>query len=279
MPELPEVETLKRQFSTILIGLKIKDIQILKTRSFLGDHKSVIGKKIIGIRRFAKILVIDLSSGLSLAVHLKMSGQLIYKGVRNKHTRVIITFTNDDRLFFNDIRMFGWIKVVNNNPITQSSNNPINEKIQNINDLIKNLGPEPLRNLTLETFKNILKVSKRPVKLVLMDQQKMGGVGNIYANDALFLSRIHPITSANLLSESQAEKLYLKLIKVLKEGIKWRGASQNNFRDAYGAKGTKQEHFYVYDRAGKQCSNKCGETIKRMTLGGRGTFYCPICQV
>lgn len=294
MPELPEVETLRLQFSTILIGLKIKDIQIFKSKSFIGDIKQVIGGKIEGVRRFAKILVVDLSNGLSLAIHLKMSGQLILRQNRqlkyisrhtrvvinlpNKHTRVAITFTNGDKLYFNDQRIFGWIRVVRNNSITQLSNKPIN-KLYDLNDLIKNLGPEPLRDLTIEKFQRILKTSKRPIKLVLIDQEKIAGVGNIYANDALFLAGIHPKISANQLSKAQVEVLYHKLLKVLKEGIKWRGASQNNFRDAYGEKGEKQEHFYVYDQEGKECINECGETIKRITLGGRGSFYCPICQV
>lgn len=278
MPELPEVETLRLQLARLLPGLTIKDIQIFKQRSFVGEKRLVLDKKVKDVRRFAKILVIDLSGSLSLAVHLKMSGQLIYNGVKNKHTRVIITFTNADSLFFHDIRRFGWIRVVRNKPINQLSNKPIN-KLYDLNDLIKNLGPEPLRDLTREKFQSILKTSKRPIKLVLMDQEKIAGVGNIYANDALFLAEIDPRKKANTLSDDQITMLYHKLLKVLKEGIKWKGASQNNFRDAYGMMGEKQKHFYVYDREGKECINKCGGIIKRITLGGRGTFYCPECQV
>lgn len=302
MPELPEVETLRIQFSSILIGLKITNIQILKAKSFVGDETQVIGQKIIGIRRFAKMLVIDLANlpageagGLSLVIHLKMSGQLIYSNnsqhltdnkikayhqsisLPNKHTRVIITFTNGDKLFFNDMRIFGWIRIMRNNPITQLSNKPIN-KLDDLNNLIKNLGPDPLR-ITSKKFYQILQMSKRPIKVVLMDQEKIGGVGNIYANDALFLSKINPKTPSNKLSNGQIDILFNNLIKVLKEGIKWRGASQNNFRDAYGAKGEKQKHFYIYSRDGEKCMNGCGGIINRIALGGRGTFYCPVCQV
>lgn len=299
MPELPEVETLRIQFAQLLPGLAIKNVQVFNQKSFVGEKKYVIGKKVIGVRRFAKILVVDLFNGLSLAIHLKMSGQLIYyptlqlrypsrhskvvNNLPNKHTRVVITFTNGDRLFFNDQRLFGWLRILRNKPINQLSNKPINQKnaklkIPYLKDVIKKLGPEPLRDLTLEKLKKILKSTRKPVKIVLMDQEKIGGVGNIYANDALFLAGIRPETSANRLLNAQVDVLYHKLLKVLKEGIKWRGASQNNFRDAYGQRGEKQEHFYVYDRAGDACINKCGGIIKRITLGGRGSFYCPNCQ-
>lgn len=261
MPELPEVETLRLQFSRLIIGKTIKFIDVFNPKSFIGDSHIVIGKTINGIRRFAKILVIDLSDSLSLAVHLKMSGQLIYQSIPSKYTRVIIKFTDGKWLLFNDVRKFGWIRVV-----------------KNVNDLIKHLGPEPLKDLTIEKFQNILKISKRPVKLVLMDQKKIAGVGNIYANDALFSAGIHPRVKASELSSDRVKNLYHKLLKVLKEGIKWRGASQNNFRDAYGKMGEKQKHFYVYDRTGEKCINKCGGIIKRISLGGRGTFYCPKCQ-
>ncbi len=277
MPELPEVEILRLQLSQLIVGKTIKSIDILKAKSFIGDKRQVIGEKIVGIRRFAKILVVDLAIGLSLVIHLKMSGQLIFQNTRqlrssdhqsdvvdsflNKHTRVIITFIDNSKLFFNDQRIFGWIKVV-----------------RDLLSITNKLGPDPF-NFTNKKFYQILQISKRPIKLVLMDQEKIGGVGNIYANDALFLSKINPKTPASGLSKVQAEVLFHKLLKVLIEGIKWRGASQNNFRDAYGAKGEKQEHFYVYAQEGKKCINKCGETIKRISLGGRGTFYCPVCQV
>lgn len=262
MPELPEVETLRIQLVRLLPGLTIKDIQILNQRSFVGEKRLVLGKKVNDVRRFAKMLVIDFSLELSLVIHLKMTGQLIYNGAINKHTRVIITFTNADRLFFHDIRKFGWMKVV-----------------KNVNDLIKNLGPEPLRDLTIEKFQEILKTSKRPIKLVLMDQQMIAGVGNIYANDSLFLAHVHPQTPANRLSDSQIIKLFDSLVKVLKQGIKLGGASKTNFLDVYGQKGKVQEHFYVYAKEGEKCINHCGEIIKRIILGGRGTFYCPTCQV
>lgn len=294
MPELPEVETLRIQLSQLIVGLVIKDIDILNPKSFAGDKKLVFGKKIIGVRRFAKILIVDLENGLSLAIHLKMSGQLIYKikntnkkskidilllNLPNKHTRVIINFTNGNRLFFNDMRIFGWMKIVESqNSKFKSQNFKSKFKIIKLEELIHNLGPEPMRDLTIGKFNETVKGTSRPIKLVLMDQEKISGVGNIYANDALFLAGIHPATKTNILSNSQMVKLFNSLIRVLRDGIKWKGASKNHFRDIYGRKGQVQEHFYVYDKEGKECMNHCGGKIKRIKLGGRGTFYCPMCQ-
>lgn len=296
MPELPEVETLRLQLSSLIIGQTIKDIQILKLKSFIGDKKDVISKKIIGIRRFAKLLVIDLSYGLSLAVHLKMSGQLIFReslkrkalseknkknqdplliALPNKHTRVIIEFQSGSKLYFNDMRRFGWVKIAKS---VKRKAKSLDGKYLCLDDFVKKYGPEPLKDLTLGKFKKILKSSNRPIKLILMDQEKIAGVGNIYANEALFLAQIDPRIKASKLDDNQIVKLLNCLIVVLKNGIKWGGASRNNFRNAFGEKGKVQEHFHVYDRKGMDCPNNCGEKIKRITLGGRGTFYCPKCQ-
>lgn len=263
MPELPEVETIRLQLNTVLPGLIIQKLQVLNPKSFIGDKKLVIGEKIIGVRRFAKLLIIDFSNGLSLAVHLKMTGQLVYQGDREGLTRIIIEFTNRSRLFFNDLRKFGWMRVVNDD---------------HKSDLIKNLGPEPLKDLTIIKFKEILKLSNKPVKLVLMDQEKIAGVGNIYANEALFLAGIDPGKKAKELNDGSIVPLFHCLEKVLKEGIKLGGASSNNYVNAFGEKGKAQEHFLVYGKNGQNCPNKCGSEIIRIKLGGRGTFYCPKCQ-
>lgn len=279
MPELPEVETIRAQLDHILPGHVIKDIQIRKTKSFIGDPKRLSDTRIQKVRRYGKIILIDTSGGLSIAVHLKMTGQLLYltqdmshnmRGVGplllslpDTYTRVILTFENTAQLFFRDMRIFGWMKIVSK----QES-----EKIRS------DLGPDPLSEITPITLYEILRGSKRPVKLVLMDQEKIAGIGNIYANDALFLSHIHPKTPAGTLSKEQAGKLYQSIFHVLTAGIRYKGASRTNFMDVFGKKGSVQEHFHVYDREGKPCPNHCGEKIKRIKLGGRGTFFCPACQ-
>jgi formamidopyrimidine-DNA glycosylase len=302
MPELPEVETIRIQLAHVLPGKTIKSVQILKPKSFIGNKKLITGRKIVRVRRFGKMIVIDLTGGLHLVVHLKMTGQLLFikstssagpvpsllpvsvpprlrsgsalpgthplvppaaLQFHNNHTRVIIDFTDGDRLYFNDQRIFGWMKVAEN---------------PKLKGLIKNLGPDPLIELTQEKFITILQSSKRPVKIVLMDQEKIAGVGNIYACDALFLAGIDPGTDANELTNGQTVKLLNCLKKVLRDGVKWRGASRMNFRDIYGEKGEVQQHFHVYGREGESCENGCGSIIKRIKLGGRGTFYCPKCQ-
>lgn len=281
------------------MGLTIKDIEILHKKSFIGDKNLVIGVKIKDIRRFAKILVFDLSNGLSIAIHLKLSGQLVYRGknidkklkitdpllatLPNKHTRVIIDFTNGDHLYFNDLRIFGWLRVARNETMKPAS--PVGRQLDNetmklplVTDLTGKLGPEPMKDLTLKTFQEILKSSKKPIKIVLMDQEMLSGVGNIYANDVLFLAKINPQKPANTIPEKKVDILFLKLLKLLKDAIRWGGASEDNFRDAYGEMGEVQKHFYVYQRDGEKCPNNCGGRIVRIVLGGRGTFFCPKCQ-
>lgn len=283
MPELPEVETIKLGLQDKIVGLKITDVEVRVAKIFQGDPKKVIGAKIKNIRRRAKILIIDLDDGKSLIIHLKLTGQLVYHkdGSRAtfghpipfagttlpaKTTHVIFTFSDGSVLYFNDMRKFGYIKVVKT------------DEVDNLK-VVREFGPEPFTpEFTLNKFKEILSKKKKPIKLVLMDQTIIAGVGNIYANEALFLAKIHPQRKANELSEKEAEKLYQDLLEVLKKGIKYGGSSENAYVNALGEKGQMQEHFKAYGRQGESCPNHCGGIIKRITLGGRGTFFCPACQ-
>ncbi len=280
MPELPEVETIKLQLEPILKNQVVKDIEIRNSKTFQGDKKKVIGNKINGVRRFGKLLVIDFENEISLGIHLKMSGRLIYRGNKqpkdikiedkeleklpNSHTRVVFHFKSGDILYFTDQRMFGWIKVLDS------------VKREGVRG---KLGIEPFtKEFTIENLYKITSKANRPIKVILMDQSLIAGIGNIYANDGLFCAKIHPSEKAKSLSKQQIEKLYNCLIKVLNNGIKYKGASENLFRDAFGQRGSLQEHFLVYARKGEKCLNNCGEVIKKIKLGGRGTFYCPNCQ-
>ncbi|MBI4100748.1 bifunctional DNA-formamidopyrimidine glycosylase/DNA-(apurinic or apyrimidinic site) lyase [Candidatus Microgenomates bacterium] len=283
MPELPEVETIRLGLQNKIAGLKIDDMEVRVTKIFQGEKKDVVGTKIKDLRRRAKILIFDLDNGKSLIVHLKLTGQLVFHKngdlatfghpipfagatLPASTTHVIFTFNNGSKLFYNDVRKFGYIKVVQTNEV---------EKLK----VMAEFGPEPFtKEFTLEKFKSILLKKKKPVKLVLMDQSQIAGVGNIYANEALFLSRIHPQKLANQLNEDQIKKLYESLLLVLKEGIKYGGSSENAYVNALGGKGTMQEHFRVYAQTGKVCFNRCGGVVKRISLGGRGTFFCPKCQ-
>lgn len=289
MPELPEVETIKRTLQKAIVGKKIKDIEVRKAKIFQGDRKEVIGKKIEGIERRGKVLIIKLSSDKNLVVHFKLTGQMVWvkesKRAREregekitlghpipfagaqlpaKTTHVIFT-VNGGKLFYNDLRQFGWIKAVNSDQLSVISSQ---------------LGIEPFtKEFTPEKLGEILTKASRPVKLALMDQSKIAGVGNIYANDALFEAGIMPTRPANTLNQGMIEKLHRAIEKVLADGLKYGGSSARD--EAYikptGEPGRYQEHFRVYQREGQSCP-KCGKTIKRIQLGGRGTFYCPKCQ-
>lgn len=281
MPELPEVEAIKLQLGKFLKGHKILSVEVLTPKSFIGNTKDIIGGKVTGTRRFGKVTVIDLDNGYSVLTHVKMTGQYIYRGpnlknpptlskkitggIPGKHTRVIFDLDKGGKLYFNDVRKFGWIKI---------------EKTSEVEDekFIKKLGPEPLRDLTPGIFKEILSKSARPVKLVIMDQTKMGGVGNIYANDALWLAKINPKTPAKNLDRASAQKLFKAVISVLKEGIKWGGASELAFVTPDGTEGNYQGHTLAYGHEGEPCERCHKGIFMKYFLGGRGTYVCPVCQ-
>jgi formamidopyrimidine-DNA glycosylase len=280
MPELPEVETLRLGLNKYLVGHRIEAIEIRKAKIFRGEKKNAIGAKIKNVRRFGKLLVIDLSNGNSLAVHLKLTGQLIYRGPRlrhpslskkvagglpGKHTHVIFKLDRQGFLYYNDLRQFGWIQVMKTNQVEKEG-------------FAAKLGPEPFKDLTLQKFKETLAKSKIAIKVLLMDQARIAGVGNIYANEALWAAKIHPKTPANSLSPKQMEELYKNLLETLKKGIKYQGASDVAFVTAEGEEGSSQEYFHVYSQEGELCSRCKKVKIKKFFLGGRGTYYCPYCQ-
>lgn len=280
MPELPEVETIKLGLQKKIIGLKITKIQILSSKSFIGNPNKAQGQKVLNIWRRAKILGIDLGN-ITLLFHLKMSGQLIYdNGKRfigghptpdmvgkmpNSHTRVIFSFSDGPHLYFNDQRRFGWIKVIKGDQ-------------RNLGILGK-LGPEPLdKNLTWEILKeNLLKHKKTPIKVAIMDQAVVSGVGNIYSNEACFNAKLDPRTKVGDMDDEQFKALHHGIIKSLKDGIKYGGSSRAHFVDAEGHKGYFLDYAFVYGRDKHPCK-KCGTEIKKIQLGGRGTYFCPKCQ-
>ncbi|MCX6816406.1 MAG: bifunctional DNA-formamidopyrimidine glycosylase/DNA-(apurinic or apyrimidinic site) lyase [Candidatus Beckwithbacteria bacterium] len=260
MPELPEVETIRRQLNAVLVGQRIKGLTAFAKASAV--EASVIGKKILGVRRKAKMIIIELSGGVSLLIHLKMTGQLIYNGQKNKYTRAIFEL-DKGKLLFNDLRRFGWIKVIKN---------------KDLRLMINDLPPDVVdKEFTLNYLRKILKSSGQAVKIVLMDQKKMGGIGNIYANESLYCAKIDPRIPAKKVKK--IKELHQYTIKVINQGIKYGGstASDENYVNALGKGGHYQEHFLVYEREGKKCS-RCGSEIKKIKLGGRGTYYCPGCQ-
>lgn len=267
MPELPEVETIKLGLEKHVIGHTITAVDVFFPRILSGDTDALVGAQIVAIRRFGKGLVIDLDNGYSMAVHVKMTGRLIYaKGGDDfpKHTHVIFQLDGNAVLYFNDIRRFGWLKVV---------------KTEDVSDMpfFRSLGPEPLRDLSLDKFKLILKKNKTPIKSLLMDQAKIAGIGNIYANDALYFAKIHPHRSSSSLQEAEAALLFTAIEEILQKSITVGGASANNYVNALGEKGTYQNQFLVYQKDGQACIY-CSEPIKRIKTAGRSTFFCETCQ-
>lgn len=265
MPELPEVETIKRYLEKEIIGQRIKNVEIFDKRSFKGEKKNIQGAKILNLERRGKILIFVLNNGYNLMFHLKMTGQILFLNfLRNseidKSTKIIFVL---DRgyLVFNDIRKFGWVKVV---------------EARNLKEEIKNLGIDAL-NLTFNDLKRILNSTKRPIKLVLMDQTKIAGIGNIYANESLFLAKIHPQTPANKLTDRKIKKLLKAIKTILKKAIKYEGTSFRFYLKPDESRGKYQEKFLVYQREDEKCK-RCSAKIKRIILGGRSTFYCPNCQ-
>src|SRR3990167_1106753 len=279
MPELPEVETIRQGLEKYLVGKKIIGV---KLKGFIlppSQLSHLEGGRTVAVKRFGKGLVIDLNNKYSLAIHIKLTGQFIYKGletenitpskklvglVPSKFTRIIFKLDKNAFLYFNDVRKFAWVKVVKT------------DEVKNL-PFFKGLGPEPFRDLRFEHFKRVVQKSKGAVKAVLMDQKKIGGVGNIYANDALNLARVDPRRKGSGLDNKEIEKLYETIHEVLKRGLKYGGATELNYVNALGQSGKYQEHFLTYGRQGQKCYN-CGGTIKKIFLAGRGTYFCEDCQ-
>jgi formamidopyrimidine-DNA glycosylase len=280
MPELPEVETIRGQLEKYLVGHKVIGIDV-HYKNFEGEEKLLIGGKVTGVRRFGKVTVIDLDNGYSAVTHIKLTGQFIYRGpnlkkvpslsnkvvggVPGRHTHVTFKLDGGGNLYYNDVRRFGWIKIVKTKDVPETP-------------FIKKLGPEPFKGLTLELFREILAKSSRPIKIVLMDQESLGGVGNIYANDALWLSKINPRKASKSLNLDEEKGLFDAIHKVLKEGIKYGGSSELAYVTPDGKEGSYQDHTLAYGRENEPCERCHKAKFVKYFLGGRGTYFCPVCQ-
>jgi len=268
MPELPEVETIRRQLVPIVVKKKITSIEVLERRSFIGDKFLALNKTIKDVGRRAKVLRLIFADDSALFIHFKMTGQMFWqkKGEFEPadFTRVILSLSDGSRLLFNDPRKFGWIKTV-----ADVKKEPANGSI------------EPFTGeFTLKNFSEVLKKSRKPIKILLMDQEKIGGIGNIYANESLFAARIDPFRLSNSLDGNEIKKLHAAIIAILKKAIECHGSSGKDewYRQLDGKPGCYQEHFLVYQRQGLKCSGGCHGEVIRKKQGGRSSFYCPVCQ-
>jgi formamidopyrimidine-DNA glycosylase len=265
MPELPEIETIKRYLEKDLIGRKIRDVTILNRKSFLGDKNKILNSKILKIERKGKMLVLKLNNSLNLVFHLKLTGQLIFLNfLRNSeiknYTRVIFVL-DEGFLIFNDARKFGWVKVLDD---------------KDLNNELSKIGKEPF-DLNFKYLKEIFSKTKRPIKIVLMDQGKIAGLGNIYANEALFLAKIHPLKPANKIKDNEIKTILSAIKTVIKKAIKLQGTSFRFYVKPDESKGSYQEEFLVYQRKNEKCL-RCKSKIKYVKINSRGSFYCPKCQ-
>ncbi len=286
MPELPEIEIVKRSLvksvkNAKIIGIKIKNrrlrYQIPNTFS-----KDLLNEKIINISRRSKYLIFKLEKKI-LLVHLGMSGKFLLKTKRDKeffktsfyydlnipkkHNHIYFILNNNLILIYNDVRRFGFLKIF---------------KTKNLSKVIflTKLGVEPLsKKFSKKYFSTFIKKRKKNIKNLLMDQTFISGLGNIYVNEALFMSKIHPSKKSSKLNKSEIENLVINIKKILKFSISKGGASIKNFKDTMDKSGKFQQFFYVYNKENKNCSRiSCKGKIKRIIISSRSSFYCNKCQ-
>jgi formamidopyrimidine-DNA glycosylase len=281
MPELPEVETVVSRLNEVLPNNVIKNVVVLRDKSFQGKVDDLIGSTIESVSRRAKIISINLDNGLRILVHLKMTGQLIYsseekkiggghptsdwiKDLPSKHTRIEATLSDGKKLFFNDMRVFGWWKVVDD----------ILAKKE-----FDKYGPDVNTDgFGLKYFLERLPKRNISIKQVVMDNKVVAGIGNIYASEALFLAGIHPERKASGLSKKEAKKLFYLLKEVIEDGIKSGGTTfDGKYVDIYGFSGSYQDKLRVYGQEGEPCL-VCKNPVEKIKLGGRGSYYCRVCQ-
>jgi formamidopyrimidine-DNA glycosylase len=288
MPELPEVETVRLGLQRLLPGRRISKVQHDWPKGFPNAETDVqtflVGSSITHVRRRAKVLIIDLDTTYSLVIHLKMTGQLVFRGgserfgaghpnhslvgeLPDKSTRVIFEFTDGSKLFFNDQRKFGWVRLLPTPEVEEL-------------DFFRKVGPEPLSaSFSAEDFSNRLeRRAKSGIKAVLLDQTVVAGVGNIYADESLWAAKIHPETKVQDISEAKRHELYHALRTVLALSIEKGGSTDRNYVDAEGKRGSYLTFANVFRREGKPCP-RCGTTIIKTRVAGRGTHLCPHCQL
>jgi formamidopyrimidine-DNA glycosylase len=287
MPELPEVEVVKKSLENNITNLVFKKIMIntSKLRYIINknDFRGIINKKIISIKRRSKYLLISTEGGLTILAHLGMTGKFFIVKKNNmkiktsfyynleskddKHNHIIFNLTNNIILIYNDVRKFGFIKILSSSSIENNIH-------------LKTLGPEPLsKKFNSKYFKDYSKNKRKKIKSVLMDQKFVAGLGNIYVNEILYLSHIKPNRSINKINNLEIKKIIKNTKKILVKSIKKGGSSIKDFIDSAGKEGSFQQNFYVYAREGKKCLKiDCKTKIKKYFIANRSTFFCKSCQ-
>ncbi len=280
MPELPEVETIRRGLDRLIIKKKITNINIYCEKSFQGNIKEAVGATIMDLRRFGKALILDLNNQKSLMIHLRMTGQLIFDGesryaaghpsenfvadLPNRQTRVSIHF-KDGTLFFNDQRKFGFIKVIPTEEVTKDS-------------FIQKLAKEPWDMPEQEFYEKLQSHPNSCIKATILDQSVICGLGNIYADESLFSAKIHPERRSGTITREESDNLLKSARTVMQRSIDSGGSTMATYIKPDGTKGDYLEKFaQVFRHEGKPCS-RCGHEIVKTKVAGRGTHFCPNCQ-
>jgi len=284
MPELPEVETIKNDLREKIVDKKISDIEIFNQKIIRNLAKyfneKLIKKCFTNIERRGKLIIFKIDNNFFLLVHLRMTGQLIYQNKKeiiaggheqkalaeklpNKHTHVAIKFADNSILYYNDLRRFGFLKIVDKEELVRE---------------LKKFGPEPLsKDFDVEYFKEKLKNKNIAIKKFLLDQKNIAGIGNIYADEVLFAAQILPNRRAGSLNGQEIELMVGEIKKILLQAIKFRGTTFNNYRDSMGKRGNFSQRLKVYGHGGEKCEG-CGGLLQKIKIGGRGTVYCEKCQ-
>jgi formamidopyrimidine-DNA glycosylase len=272
MPELPEVHTISSDLNQHISGFTITDVKVLGTYKVLPDQHAFFSglkdQKILEVKRIAKNIVVLLDNEKALHIHLAMTGQVFVRDPKEKvpnWTRVVLRLSKNGAskiIYLTDMRMFGKIGVMDQ---------------KGLENLKNKYGPEPLDNITPSDFLQRLQQKNTSVKNALLEQSLVSGLGNIYATDALFMAGIHPETPTKKLTLQTATKLLESSREILLEGIKHRGSTLDDkmYVDIFGKEGTHQKHFRIYGKS--KCPN-CGGDVEFKKIGGRGTYFCPVCQ-
>ena len=271
MPELPEVETVRRGLEKLILGKKISNIDIRYPKMIKTDlhefQKAMPGQVIQSMGRRGKYLLFYLSDKVLIS-HLRMEGKYFYypdQVPERKHAHVLIHFEDGGTLVYEDVRKFGTMEL-------------LAPELLETYFISKKLGPEPTeQDFDLGRFKLALKRSKKPIKSHLLDQTLVVGLGNIYVDEVLWRAKVHPARISQSLTAQEARKVHDETINVLDQAVEKGGSTIRTYTNAFGEDGTMQEFHQVYDKTGQACS-RCGSIIEKIQLGGRGTHFCPECQ-
>jgi len=274
MPELPEVETIRRQLQKELVGAKILAVKVINGKKINVGAREFVrllkGTKVIGVSRRAKMLLINFGNGWTAVIHLIMTGRLLIKSASQEvgsHTFVIFSLNTGKKLFWEDIRTFGYLKLIKTNKLEDFFRN-------------QGIGPEPLQaSFTPKTLAACLRrFPKKLVKPLLLEQRCVAGIGNIYAAEILSYAGVHPKRRAGELPDAKINKIHAGMKKILNEAILRRGSSTDNYVDAYGNSGEFVPRLKVYGKEGEKCLYCKKGIIKKFSLAGRGTYFCPTHQ-